>query len=175
MSQDPPEFPAGPFVASPRMTAASRAECVSKLRVFPKQLRETVEHLSDLQLDTPYRNWTIRQIVHHLADSHVNCYVRFKWTLTEETPRIKAYDEGCWSELSESRTGSIEPSLMLIEGLHARWSQLLDSLSEAQYSRRFFHPETKQETSLEAALESYVWHGEHHLGQIHWLRSHHEM
>jgi hypothetical protein len=119
----PPEFPIGVFVPAFCVTEEMRYSWISDLARLPMQLREAVDGLSEPQLDTRYRNWTIRQIVHHIADSHVNSYIRFKWALTEETPVIKAYDEGLWSGLSESQKGSIVPSLQLLEGLHARWWQ----------------------------------------------------
>jgi hypothetical protein len=113
--------------------------------------------------------------VHHIADSHVNSYVRFKWALTEDTPTIKAYDEGLWSDLIESRIGSITPSLLLLDGLHSRWCQLLAKLTPSQYERAFVHPETSETVTLNAALAYYAWHGKHHTGQILWLREAHRI
>lgn len=126
--------------------------------------------LSDAQLDTKYRNWTIRQITHHVADSHLNSLVRFKWALTEEQPRIKAYEEGDWVNLLDAQAGDVEPSLLLLDGLHAKWVQVLRSMTRQQYSRTFLHPQSGDSVSLWTALNSYAWHGRHHTGQIHWVR-----
>jgi hypothetical protein len=108
--------------------------------------------------------------VHHLADSHVNSYVRFKWALTEEQPTIKAYDEGRWAALEDSRTGDVRAPLALLDGLHARWVQLLRSMADDQFARSFLHPETGKSVSLSAALCYYAWHCRHHTAQITWVR-----
>jgi hypothetical protein len=112
----------------------------------------------------------MRQIIHHLADSHVNSYIRFKWTLTEETPTIKAYHEGSWAALEDSRRGEVGPALALMVGLHQRWVQLMRSLTPEQFSRSFLHPETGQLVSLRSALSYYAWHCNHHIGQLIWRR-----
>src|SRR6516165_6885054 len=113
-----PQNPAGEFVAEENLTPEQRGQFIATIEAAPVVLRQTVANLSESQLDTRYRNWTIRQIVHHLADSHVNSYVRFKWTLTEDRPTIKAYDEGSWAALEDSRRGTIGAPLTLLEGLH---------------------------------------------------------
>ena len=172
MHTAPPPFPVGSFVPVHVVTADSRRVWIQDISSLPLQLRDAVDGLSDLQLDTKYRNWTIRQLVHHIADSHVNSYVRFKWTLTEDTPTIKAYNESLWSDLDESKTGSIIPSLQLLDGLHARWCQLLQKMTSSQYERTFIHPETDERMSLNSAVAYYAWHGKHHTGQIQWLRDH---
>ena len=136
--------------------------------------RQTVAGLDDAQLGTKYRNWSIRQIIHHLADSHINCFVRFKWALTEETPKIKAYDETLWSEVVDATSSPIEPSLMLLDGLHARWCALVRCLDNEQMQRGYFHPEMDRAVKLVEALPSYAWHVDHHLGQIQWLREQHD-
>ena len=110
-------------------------ELIAVIEAAPIQLRNAVAGLTDGQLDTRYRNWTIRQIVHHLPDSHVNCYIRFKWTLTEELPTIKPYHEGNWAALEDSRSGDVQAPLALMEGIHARWTQLLRSLTDEQFAR----------------------------------------
>jgi hypothetical protein len=165
-----PEYPAGPFEPEPTLDHSRRGSLIAEIRSTPAALRKVVFGLSDDQLDTRYRNWTIRQIVHHLADSHVNSYIRFKWTLTEERPTIKAYNEGRWADLEDSRKGDVSAPLFMLEGLHARWVQLLDSLSEEQFARSFIHPETGDVVTLNAALCYYAWHGRHHTAQIQWLR-----
>ena len=171
MQKEAPDFPVGPFNAPEQFTPEMRDRWIHQLAELPNRLRGAVETLSEPQLDTKYRNWTIRQIVHHIADSHINSYVRFKWALTEETPMIKAYDEGLWSGLHESVAGKIEPSLALLTGLHARWCQLLSMLEEEDFDRAFIHPETGETNLLGNALAYYAWHGEHHTGQILWVRS----
>jgi hypothetical protein len=168
---NPPEFPAGPFAPEEDHDLARRLQFIAEIEAAPRLLRATIAGLTSAQLDTLYKNWTVRQIVHHLADSHVNSYVRFKWALTEEAPTIKAYDEGRWAALDDSRNGNLGPPLALLEGLHLRWWQLLRSMTPEQFSRSFFHPETKQRVTLSAALCYYAWHGKHHTGQIAWLRA----
>jgi uncharacterized damage-inducible protein DinB len=167
----PPQNPAGPFVSEPALSPQRRAELISKLEGAPAALRKAVSGLSEDQLDTRYKNWSIRQIVHHLADSHVHSYIRCKWTLTEERPTIKPYDEGRWAALPDSQKGDVRAALSLFEGLHARWVVLLRSMSEEQFARSFFHPETGEVVPLDKALCYYVWHARHHTGQIQWLRA----
>jgi hypothetical protein len=169
----PPEYPAGPFESEPTLDPPRRARLVAAIEAAPAALRRAVSGLSEAQLDTRYRNWTVRQIVHHVADSHLNSYVRFKWALTEEQPTIKAYDEGWWADLEDSRTGDVAAPLALPEALHARWVQLLRCLSEEQFARSFVHPQTGAVVSLDAALGYYAWHGRHHTAQIQWLRDRH--
>jgi uncharacterized damage-inducible protein DinB len=165
-----PQNPAGSFAPEENYGPQRRDELIEVIATTPTALRSAVAGLSEDQLDTRYRNWTIRQIVHHLADSHVHSYIRFKWALTEELPTIKAYDEGHWAALEDSRTGDVQAPLALLEGLHARWVQLLRSLTEEQYARSFLHPESGQTVSLSAALCYYAWHCRHHTAQIRWLR-----
>jgi hypothetical protein len=167
---EPPQYPAGPFTPEEGYDQQRRAEFIAGIEAAPALLRATVAGLSNEQLDTRYKNWTIRQIVHHVTDSHVNSYVRFKWALTEEEPTIKPYDDGKWAALDDSLTGDVEPPLALLDGLHRRWMQLLRSMSPAQFARRFFHPESGEHVSLSAALCYYAWHGRHHTAQIAWLR-----
>ncbi len=171
--KEAPQNPAGEFVPEEKVTSEGRAQLIGDLEKAPITLRQAVGGLSEKQLDTRYRNWTIRQIVHHIADSHVNSYVRFKWTLTEERPTIKAYDEGRWAALADARAGDIQAPLALLEGLHAQWVQLLCSITPEQFARGFTHPETGKSFSLNAALCYYAWHGKHHTAQITWLREQH--
>jgi hypothetical protein len=166
---EPPQNPAGAFVPEDGYDDRRRAEFIAVLAEAPAALRELVEGLREEQLDVLYRNWTIRQIVHHLADSHVNSYIRFKWALTEDRPTIKAYDEGSWAALADSRTGDIRAPLALLEGLHLRWVQLLLSMTEQQFARSFIHPETSKTVTLNAALCYYAWHCKHHTAQIEWV------
>jgi uncharacterized damage-inducible protein DinB len=168
-----PQNPAGAFVPEPDYAPSRRAEFIADLSRAPALLRQAVAGLSEKQLDTRYRNWTIRQIVHHVPDSHLNSYVRFKWALTEVKPVIKAYDEGRWAALEDAEHGDIQPPLALLEGLHVRWVQLLRSLTDQQFVRTFVHPQTGNTMSLHAALRYYAWHGTHHTAQITWLRQQH--
>lgn len=170
---EPPQNPAGEFVAEQNIGPERRVELIAVIEKAPADLRKAVAGLSEEKLNTCYRNWTIRQIVHHLPDSHVNSYIRFKWTLTEEQPTIKAYDEGRWAALPDSRTCDIEPALALFDGLHARWVQLLQLMTEAEFNRAFHHPETGEILTLHAALSYYAWHCRHHAAQITWLRDQH--
>jgi uncharacterized damage-inducible protein DinB len=165
-----PQYPAGPFVSEEGYGPDRRDDFIAMIAQAPANLRQLVAGLSDEQLDTPYKNWTIRQIVNHLADSHMHSYIRFKWTLTEELPTIKAYDETHWAALADSRTGDIEVPLALLEGLHARWVHLLRTMTPDQFARAFLHPETGETVTLSRALCYYVWHGTHHTAQIRWLR-----
>jgi uncharacterized damage-inducible protein DinB len=169
-----PQYPIGPFQPEPILATGRRTQLIAEIQCAPAALRTAVVGLSDEQLNTCYKNWTVRQIVHHVADSHVHSYIRFKWTLTEERPTIKAYEEGDWAALADSRTGDVSAPLALLEALHARWVQLLNSLSEEQFTRSFVHPQTGEVVSLNMALGYYVWHGKHHTAQIQWLREHHD-
>src|SRR5439155_2553978 len=143
-----PQYPAGPFVADEGYGPPRREQLIAELANAPAVLRQAVAGLSAPQLDTRYRNWTARQIVHHLADSHVNSYIRFKWTLTEERPTIKAYDEGRWAALEDSCRGDVAAALALLEGLHARWVQLMRSMTAVQFARSFHHPESGDVVTL---------------------------
>jgi uncharacterized damage-inducible protein DinB len=165
-----PQFPAGEFQPEEGYDDRRREELIAEIERAPALMRQAVAGLSQEQLDTRYRNWTVRQIVHHLTDSHVNCYVRFKWALTEDTPTIKPYNEGLWSELPDARKGDIAEPLALLDGLHRRWVQLLRSMDAAAFARTFHHPESGKTLSLAAVLPSYAWHGRHHTGQILWLQ-----
>jgi uncharacterized damage-inducible protein DinB len=167
---EPPQNPAGAFVPEAGYGPRRRDELIAAIEAAPALLRQAVAGLSDEQLDTRYRNWTVRQIVHHMTDSHVNSYIRFKWALTEQTPTIKPYDEGRWAALADSRTGDVRAPLALLEALHARWVQLLRSMTDEQFGRSYFHPEKNETMSLSAALADYAWHGRHHTAQITWLR-----
>jgi hypothetical protein len=167
---DAPQNPAGPFTPEEDYSPERRGEFIAVIESAPSALRRAVDGLSEAQLDTRYRNWTVRQIVHHVPDSHVNSYIRFKWALTEDRPTIKAYYEDRWVALADARAGDIRAPLALLEGLHACWVQLLRAMSDEQFARSFIHPETGATVSLRAALCYYAWHCRHHTGQITWLR-----
>ena len=147
------------------------SEKKNRLRVLPRHLENALQGLEDAQLDTPYRSkgWTIRQVVHHLADSHMNAYIRCKLALTEENPTIRPYNQNAWAELPDGKTAPIDHSLAILHALHARWSDVLAHVAEADWKRPVFHPENGP-MSLEGLLDSYVTHGEIHLAQITSLR-----
>jgi hypothetical protein len=134
-------------------------------------MRAATAGLTDAQLDTPYRpgGWTVRQVAHHLPDSHVQAFIRFKLALTEDEPRIKAYYEDRWAELPDSR-GPVEPPLAMLEAVHSRWLDLMAGMAEAEWSRTFFHPEHDRLLRLDATLGMYAWHGKHHVAHVRKLR-----
>lgn len=169
---EPPQLPAGPLVAGDTYTEGDRDVWIAGIEQAPARLREAVSGLTDEQLDTTYRNWTIRQIVHHIADSHLNGYLRFRLALTEERPTINPYDESRWAVLDDARRAGIEASLQIFEGLHARWAYLLRSLPHDVFERAFYHPESQEVVPLWRALALYAWHGRHHTAQIEWVRKH---
>jgi len=164
-------YPVGAWDRTTEATAAKRREWIQQLADAPRQLRTAVEGLSEHQLDTPYRpeGWTVRQVVHHLPDSHLNAYVRFRLALTEAEPTIKPYDERLWAELDDARSAPVDPSLALLTALHQRWVLLLESLSAADFGRKLHHPEIGMIT-LGSYLGSYAWHGRHHIAHITSLR-----
>jgi hypothetical protein len=149
-----------------------RAAHIHTLQSLPALLRETVEGLSDTQLDTPYRDggWTVRQVVHHIADSHANAFLRFKLALTEDWPTIKPYNEAAWAELADSKSLPLAPSLETIDGIHARWVVLLESMSIDDFQKGFNHPE-RGRVNLMKALAMYDWHARHHLAHITGLKA----
>lgn len=163
------KYPKGKFVRGTKASTIERiAECIAVIDAFPHKLRAEVQALNDQQLDTPYRpgGWTVRQVVHHLADSHGHAPGRFRLALTEDTPTIKPYKEALWAELIDARTMPIEPSLQIINGLHARWVVLLKGMSMADFQRDFVHPEQNRTITLAETLEIYTWHSGHHLAHI---------
>ena len=164
-------FPVGAFKPETDITDERRRLFIEQIAETPARLREAVSGLSPEQLDTPYRpdGWTVRQVVHHVPDSHLNSYSRFKFALTEEEPTIKAYDEAAWALLADSQLTPVEVSLSLLESLHERWVTLLRSLSVADLSRTLRHPEWGI-ISLDWMLGQYAWHGRHHVAHITSLR-----
>ena len=164
-------FPVGKFHHEGSVNDQQKQAFLDQIDQTPAKLRAAVGGLSDSQLDTPYRpdGWTVRQVVHHVPDSHLNSYVRFKLALTEDEPTIKTYAEDRWAELSDTKATPIEVSLVLLESLHHRWVRLLRSLTPEQWKRRFRHPELGPMT-LEKTLALYAWHGRHHVAHITELR-----
>jgi uncharacterized damage-inducible protein DinB len=164
-------FPIGPCPRDPDLTPEKRRLWTQHIAETPQKMRAAVAGLSGEQLDTPYRDggWTVRQLVHHVPDSHLNAYTRFRLALTEPEPTIKPYDQEAWAELGDSRTAPIEMSLTLLEALHLRWVALLQSLADDDFARRFRHPEIGLVT-LGEVLGIYAWHGPHHVAHISGLR-----
>ncbi len=161
-------FPIGKFEAPQVLTQELMDGYVKDIETFPAMLKQAVTGLNDAQLDTPYRpdGWTIRQVVHHCSDSHMNSIIRFKLALTEEEPTIKPYYEERWAELADSKSMSITAPLLLLEGLHQRWTILLRSLSTQDLQKTFIHPEHGKRFRLDENIGVYAWHGNHHLAHI---------
>ena len=164
-------YPIGRFNRPASSDAATRAAHIQTICALPEQLRAAVSGLSDAQLDTPYRDggWTVRQVVHHFADSHANSFIRFKLALTEDCPAIKAYDEVAWANLADSKI-PIDSSLMFIDGLHQRWVLLLESMTEEDFQKCYVNPESVQQ-NLGLALAIYACHSAHHTAHITALRT----
>jgi hypothetical protein len=160
-------YPIGRFKRSATLTDTDRLARIDDLAALPSRLLLAVDGLTDTQLDTPYRDegWTVRQVVHHLADSHANAYVRMKLALTEANPVIKPYDEGAWATLADSQAAPVVLSLDLLDALHSRWAWWLRSLAPQDFTRPLRHPESG-ETTVDGLLELYAWHGQHHLAHI---------
>jgi uncharacterized damage-inducible protein DinB len=164
-------YPIGRFETPPHVTAESRRQAVDAIDELPSRMREAVANLSDAQLDLPYRpgGWTVRQLVHHVADSHMNAYIRLKLAVTEDRPTIKPYDQNLWAELSDMRL-PVAISLSLLDGIHARWSVLCRSLTPEQFLRTFHHPEIG-EVTIDTHLQMYAWHSRHHVAHVTSMRT----
>jgi hypothetical protein len=167
-----PRYPIGRFSPPASSVAGVRAAHIETVRLLPERLRAAVSGLNDAQLDTPYREggWTVRQVVHHLADSHAVAYIRCKHALTEEWPTLRPYDEAAWAELADSRLLPVDVSLALITALHYRWVALLESLSDEDFQKGYNHPQRGRE-NLAKALAMYDWHSRHHTAHITGLRA----
>jgi uncharacterized damage-inducible protein DinB len=168
---DDPRYPVGKFRYDGPLTEEQRKACLDDVASTSVNLRAAVKGLSEAQLDTPYRpgGWTVRQVVHHVPDSHMNSYVRFKLALTEDEPTIKPYAEDKWAELADTKATPVEVSLTLLDSLHDRWVRLLRSLTSDDWKKTFRHPELGAMT-LEKTLGLYAWHGRHHVAHITELR-----
>ncbi len=166
------QYPIGKFNSKKEISDAERQMLIQQIAEAPAKLRAAVKGLNDQQLDTPYRpgGWTVRQVVHHVPDSHLNAYTRFKLAMTEHEPTIRPYDEKLWAELPEARTAPIENSLVLLESLHKRWVLFLQSLKPSDFARTFRHPESGVH-NLDWLLQLYAWHGHHHVVHITSLRA----
>ena len=164
-------YPIGEFDPVSTLTPEQRRAAIGAIADVPAQLRSAVANLSAAQLDTPYRpgGWTVRQLVHHIADSHMNAFTRFKLALTEDAPVVKTYEENLWAELADTKTPPIDSSLAIVDNLHQRWVILLRSLEAPQFQRAFRHPQWGLGT-VDFLLAQYAWHGRHHVAHITTLR-----
>ena len=167
MTDDALRYPIGKFTPQEKYTTEELQVIISRIEALPAKLEEAAGKLTRAQLDTPYREggWTLRQVLHHVPDSHLNAYIRFKWALTEETPTIKIYDEKAWAQTPEIHLDPVI-SINLLKALHVKWVVLLKSLSPQDLQRQYFHPETKRYNRLDNVMAMYAWHGEHHLAHI---------
>lgn len=190
-------YPIGKYSPPSEITADVRNTWIAEIKALPESFRAALDGLNDDQLDTPYREggWTLRQVAHHVPDSHMNAFIRFKWALSEDFPTIKAYDEGEWAKLPDVENTPVETSLQLLEALHSRWAVLLENMSDEDYQRAYVHPEFLPENFqmsdkastdwmekssggdlppyiflLEKVLGLYAWHGKHHTAHITALR-----
>ncbi|MCA8830866.1 YfiT family bacillithiol transferase [Hymenobacter pini] len=162
-------YPIGhPVLPDEPLDRGARTAYMAQIATLPDQVRAAIAGFSSEQLDTPYRpgGWTVRQVLHHLPDSHLNAYTRFRLALTEDNPTIRPYDEAAWAELPDVATTPPAVSLALLEALHIRWVKLLRGMDEMQWQRTYFHPESKRTFTLDQVLVLYAWHGRHHLGHI---------
>jgi uncharacterized damage-inducible protein DinB len=160
-------YPIGNFTTKPELTEAERTVLIDQIALAPGKLRDAVVGLTSSQLDTPYRpgGWTVRQVIHHVADSHINAYIRLRLALTESEPLIKPYEEARWAELKDAHTFPIDVSLNLLESLHQRWTGLMRSLPASDFNRTFRHPEMGR-LNLNQLLGLYSWHGRHHTAHV---------
>jgi hypothetical protein len=164
-------YPIGKFRFEPSVAHETRRTLIDQIADAPKGLRSAVAGLNDAQLNTPYRpeGWTVRQVVHHVPDSHLNAYVRFKLALTEDTPTIKPYDEAAWAKVADTARTPVDVSLTLLDALHHRWVVLLESLESQDFARRLVHPDHGPIT-IDWMLQLYAWHGRHHTAHVSELR-----
>jgi uncharacterized damage-inducible protein DinB len=164
-------YPIGPYESVDELSPKERMRRIAQIEAAPLRLELAIRGLNDLQLDSPYRpgGWTVRQVVHHIPDSHLNGYVRTKWALTEDEPAIKTYDQDAWSRLPDA-SEPVAMSLALLDAIHRRWAHLFLSLEPAQFQRTLNHPESGLMT-VDNLLDNYAWHGRHHTAQINALRT----
>ena len=173
LSLDQLKYPIGKFSFNAEANDQAIASCIDEIEKLPEQIRRAVEGLNNDQLDTPYREggWNVRQVVHHLADSHMNAYTRFKLAVTEDHPAIKPYLEKEWAAMNDSLELPVEVSLVLIHSLHLRLVYMLRRFTKADWERTVFHPESKREMSVKFLIQLYAWHGKHHTAHIASLRA----
>lgn len=167
----PPPWPVGKLVPEANASAERRAELIAELEALPGKVVAALSNLPASRLEAKYKNWTVRQIVHHLADSHVNCFVRLRLALTEPEPSIKPYDESKWSDLPDNKTMDLAPSLAILTAIHVRIVAVLKTMTAEQFDRSYYHPEYKKTVTLTEMLGVYAHHGRHHLAQIDWVKA----
>lgn len=169
---DQKKYPIGKFEPSEPICDVKLDEHIKVIKNFPEKLKNLIEDFTDDQLDTPYREggWTVRQLVNHIADSHINSFIRFKLAITEDNPTIKPYDEAKWAELQDSVNMPVKPAMRMIKGTHQRWTALLKTLTNKQFERTFHHPEMNKDYDLRYYLAFYVWHCDHHFAHIQNLK-----
>jgi hypothetical protein len=173
LSLDQLKYPVGKFSFNKDAGAAEIAACIAEIEMVPAHLRKAVQGLTNAQLNTPYREggWNLRQVVHHIADSHMNAYCRLKLAATEVNPTIKPYDENNWAAMKDSLELPVEISLSIIDPLHARMTHMLKNFSKDDWNRTVYHPEAKREMSVNFLIQLYAWHGRHHTAHITTLRA----
>jgi uncharacterized damage-inducible protein DinB len=161
-------YPIGKFTFDGDVSSGARQARIADIEAAPRLLRAALDGMTERQLDTPYREggWTVRQVAHHMPDSHLNAYTRFKLALTEDAPTIKPYDEARWAELPDSRDTPVEVSLTLLDALHRRWVTLLRAMRPEDFARTFVHPEQGRAMPLDLVLALYAWHGKHHVAHV---------
>ena len=166
------KFPIGQFQKPENICDIKLDEYINVIKNFPGKLKNLIEDFTDDQLDTQYREggWTVRQLVNHLADSHINSFMRLKLALTEENPTIRPYDEAKWAELQDSLNMPVKPAMRMLKGTHQRWTALLKSMTNKQFERTFHHPEQNQDSDLRTYLAHYAWHCDHHFAHIENLK-----
>lgn len=166
-NDDQLRYPIGRFSAKESYSLEEVQTNIQRIEAAPAKIDEVFKSLTTKQLDTPYREggWTARQVIHHVSDSHLNAYIRVKWTLTEGTPTIKAYDEKAWAETGEIMADPAM-SITLLKALHVKWTTLLKSLSDNDLKKTFIHPDSKKTIRIDQLIATYAWHGEHHLGHL---------
>lgn len=166
------QYPIGKFQPKGEVSTEQRNEWIRQIAETPQNLRLAINDLSEEQLNTPYRpgGWTVRQVVHHLPDSHMNGYIRFRLALTEEQPTVKPYIESRWAEIGDYTREPVDESVVLLESLHGRWGSLLSCMTDSDFAKTFINPESGDTFSLDLALGLYAWHGKHHISHITSLR-----
>jgi len=165
------QYPIGKYVEQP-FTSSQLSEWLTDIQILPMQIEHSISDLDESQLDTPYREggWTVKQLVHHVADSHMNAYIRFKLGLTEVKPTIKTYDEKEWAKMQDTKNLPINISITLLHALHLRWIEILRSMTEDDFKKEVYHPEHKTHLTLWYLLGMYAWHGKHHVAHVTGLR-----
>lgn len=165
------KYPIGKYIEQP-FSSAQMEEWLLDIQTLPQQIEYAITSLDHYQLETPYREggWTVKQVVHHVADSHMNAYIRFKLGLTEDNPTIKPYDEAAWAEMSDTKNLPVNISTTLLYAVHSRWYEILKNIKEVEWNRKVFHPEHKKEMTLWYLLGNYAWHSKHHVAHITKLR-----